>query len=263
MTKLMGIVNITPDSFYPRSRVPLDQVVQRALQMVQEGADSIDIGGESTRPGACELSDDEEIRRIEPVLKAVAAAVNIPLSIDTRHVRVAERALELGATIVNDISGGRDPAMLQLVAESQATIVLMHMQGQPENMQYAPKYRDVVSEVEAYLLERCDAALKAGIAKEKIIIDPGIGFGKGFEDNYALIAAIERFKSLGAFLLYGTSRKSFLRTTAGVSVDEVLPATLAVDTFLALKGVDILRVHDVEAHRQMLRVIEKFESLKN
>jgi dihydropteroate synthase len=228
-----------------------------AQKMVEDGADILDIGGESTRPGAATISQEEELARVEPILKVLIRSVAVPLSIDTRHPKVARRALELGVKIVNDISGGEDPLMLKLVAEYGASIVLMHMKGTPQNMQQNPSYNDVVEEVETYLQLAMERAQRAGISGENIILDPGIGFGKRVEDNYLLIRSISRLKRLKAPLLYGTSRKSFLREATGCSVDDVLPATLGVDMFLALHGVDILRVHDVQAHRQLLEVVKR------
>jgi len=208
---IMGIVNATPDSFYAPSRADgASEALARARSLVEAGADIIDIGGESTRPGALPVPVDEESRRVLPAVEACAQELAVPISIDTRHALVAERALALGASIVNDISALSDPEMPRLVSSSGAIAILMHMQGRPETMQDAPRYGDVLDDVEGFFRARIESALAAGVSPDKLWLDPGIGFGKRLRDNLALIAALPRFAGLGHPLVAGFSRKSFI-----------------------------------------------------
>lgn len=252
LPQLMGIVNITPDSFSDGGRFfSLDAALRHIADITRDGADIIDLGAESTRPGAESIDSAEECRRLEPVLRKYKEVSNLPLSVDTSKSEVAEMALGYGATIINDIAAGRDPHMLATVAKSKAAYVAMHMQGQPRQMQVAPVYADVFAEVMAFLRERRDAAHAAGIAS--VILDPGIGFGKTLEHNLVLLRGLSQMTELGPVLL-GTSRKSFIGHIHGdmtVSRDE---GTLVSNLLGAMAGVSILRVHDVAAMRRALDV---------
>lgn len=260
--KVMGILNATPDSFSDGSEEYLDCVrqVQRALQMIAQGADIIDIGGESTRPGAAFIPADEEIRRVIPVLRELRRQSDVCISIDTNKAAVAQAALAEGADIINDITAFSDPRMARTVADNAAEVVLMHMQGIPENMQHAPAYGQVVDEVYRYLQERMDVALSAGIAREKIIIDPGFGFGKRLEDNCLLFKNLDRFNKLGCRLLVGVSRKSMIGQALNVDVTQRLEGSLALAVYAQLKGAAILRVHDVLATRRAVDMISAVEN---
>lgn len=252
---IMGILNVTPDSFSDGGQYSdVDAAVLQARRMLDEGADIIDIGGESTRPGAEPVAADEQIRRVVPVVEAIRQQVSadIPISIDTTLSAVARAALEAGADIINDISAGRDDeAILALAAETDAPIILMHSQGTPKTMQDNPYYDDVVQEVLAGLYRQIDAALKAGIKKKRIAIDPGIGFGKRKQDNLDLLAHLDAFVAAGYPVLLGTSRKRFMGTICDVSEPSELVIATAVTTALGIMaGVRMFRVHDVRENRQ-------------
>jgi dihydropteroate synthase len=252
---IMGILNVTPDSFSDGGKYSdVDAAVRQARHMLDEGADIIDIGGESTRPGAEPVAADEQIRRVVPVVEAIRQQVSadIPISIDTTLSAVAKAALAAGADIINDISAGRDDeAILALAAETDAPIILMHSQGAPKTMQDNPYYDDVVQEVLAALYQQIDAALKAGIKKERIAIDPGIGFGKRKQDNIDLLAHLDAFVATGYPVLLGTSRKRFMGTICDVSEPSELVTATAVTTALGIMaGVQIFRVHDIRENRQ-------------
>lgn len=245
-THIMGIVNVTPDSFSDGGRY-VDAAAARdhALALVRAGADIIDIGGESTRPGAAPVPVDVECERILPVIEAVARAIAVPISVDTRNATVARRALDRGAHIVNDVSAlTHDPEMAPLVARTGAGVVLMHMRGTPPTMQDDPTYGDVVAEVETFFLERMAACRAAGIASEQIVLDPGIGFGKRLEDNLTLLARTDHFLRLGRPVLIGASRKSMFGQLLGVEKDERLVPTAAAAAISAFLGASIVRVHD-------------------
>lgn len=265
MTQIMGVLNVTPDSFYSASRaLDIDGAVALAMKLQADGADIIDIGGESTRPGADFVSTEEEIQRIVPVLKALQGKISIPLSVDTRRPEVAEKAIELGASIINDISGFQDEDMRKLTAKSSCQAVVMHMKGTPKNMQTAPSYPNgVVSEVEEFFKKQIDLLLADGMELKNIILDPGIGFGKSFEDNLKLIRAVKRFQTLGCTVLYGVSRKAFIRKLADCSVEEALSPTIAVDSYLMLEGVDIIRVHDVKPHVQARTLLQQIQLINS
>lgn len=260
--KIMGILNVTPDSFYDGGLFNShDRAVERACDMENEGADIIDVGGESSRPGALPVTVDEEIKRVCPVIEAIAQKVNVPLSVDTRKFEVARLALEAGASIVNDISGlTGDDRIAGLVADHNASIVLMHMKGTPETMQNGPRYDDIIAEINNFLSRAVEAALRKGIKKEKIILDPGIGFGKTLEDNYHIINNLHHFKELGCPLLIGLSRKSLIgRLYSDESADR-LPATIALNAAAIMNGADIVRVHDVREHglaRESLEMLKR------
>jgi dihydropteroate synthase len=255
----MGVLNCTPDSFYDGGLYQSQgAALKQALKMEAEGAHILDIGGESTRPGSSAVNPDEELKRVIPVIKSIREKSNIPISIDTKKAEVARAALEAGANIVNDVSALRsDPAMASLAADYQIPVILMHMQGEPDNMQVNPVYGEVVEDVIKFLREQVEVALMAGIKKEKIILDPGIGFGKTLEHNLALIKNLSSIVELGFPVLMGASRKSFIGKILGTeSPEDCLAGTLAVHQFSLQQGAAILRVHDVRAHRELLNMTD-------
>lgn len=257
-TAVMGILNVTPDSFYDGGRhAGVDTALTHARTLLAEGADLIDVGGESSRPGAEPIGGDEEQARVVPVIAALRAGSAVPISVDTTKASVADAALAAGADVVNDISAGRfDPAMLPLVAARRATIVLMHMQGTPATMQRAPQYDDVLAEVEAFLTNRVAAAIAAGIARDRIWIDPGIGFGKRPEHNFALLGGLGRLRRLGLPIVLGASRKRFLAAPGESDPTDRLAASLAAATLAAAAGAAVVRVHDVAATRRAVAVAD-------
>jgi dihydropteroate synthase len=245
---VMGVVNATPDSFSDGGRhADPEAAAQAARRMAAEGAAIVDVGGESTRPGASPVDAETETRRVVPVLERLRG--EMPLSVDTRRAAVAARALDLGAVLVNDVSAGSDPAMLPLVAARGAGIVLMHMQGGPGTMQREPRYADVVGEVEGFLLARAEGAAAAGVARDRILIDPGIGFGKRLDHNLALLAALPRLAGHGWPVVVGLSRKSFLGELTGRAVERRADATTAAVALASFHGAAVVRVHDVPASR--------------
>ncbi len=251
---IMGIVNVTPDSFSDGGKYfTPSQAVEQALRLEDEGADILDIGGESTRPYSTPVAADEELRRVVPVIESLADRVQVPISIDTSKSQVARAALELGAEILNDVTGLEgDPAMLPLACELEAGVCAMHMQGTPQTMQDAPAYDDVVQDIFQYLLDR-DAALQAaGIAPERICLDPGIGFGKTHDHNLRLVAVCERFLETGRPILAGHSRKGFIGHLLGDKTSDRIAGSVAISLALARKGIQIIRVHDVKATRDAL-----------
>ena len=255
---VMGIVNVTPDSFSDGGRFfNREAAVAHALQLVSDGADLLDIGGESTRPYADIVSVNEEIARVVPVIEELAGIVRIPISIDTSKADVARPALAAGAEIINDVSGlAGDPKMIDVALETGAAVCAMHMQGTPQTMQDNPSYADVVSEVRDYLRTRRDALEAAGIARERICLDPGIGFGKTHEHNITLMGHCRDFHELGCPILVGHSRKGFLGKLIGNKEADRTNATVAAALSLAVQGVQIVRVHDVRAVREALAVFE-------
>lgn len=253
---VMGVVNVTPDSFSDGGlSLDPDRAVEQAAALAAQGADILDIGGESSRPGASPVSSDVELGRVLPLLDALRGRLSLPISVDTTKATVAARALEAGASIVNDISAGEaDPNMLRVVAERGSGLVLMHMRGNPRNMQDEPRYDDVVSEVHDYLARRLDAALRAGIQANRIAIDPGIGFGKTVEHNLEILRHLDRFRRLGHPVLIGTSRKRFLGVLTGREVHERVAASTASALAALVSGADIARVHDVAPLVDAIRV---------
>ncbi len=253
----MGILNVTPDSFSDGGRsLALDDALANAERMVAEGADLIDVGGESSRPGADVVPVEEEIARVIPVIRALVSRIGVPISVDTTKPEVARLALEAGAAIINDIGGLDDPAMLDVASHLDAGVVLMHMQGTPQTMQLEPRYDDVVGEVVASLASKVGRAVAAGIAPERIAVDPGIGFGKSFEHNLTLLKNLEAFVGLGCVLLVGTSRKGFLGKLAGRRTgDQTIPSVTSA-LAAASAGARVVRVHDVAATVEALRVWE-------
>jgi dihydropteroate synthase len=256
---VVGIVNATPDSFFEGSRFPsVSAAVEEALRMEQEGADAIDVGGESSRPGSVPVPADVEAARVVPIVEGIRKRSDILLSVDTTKAAVAEEALAAGATIVNDISALRsDPAMAGVVAARGAHIILMHMQGTPTTMQVKPEYESVVDEVRAFLAARIEAAQAAGIAGNRVIVDPGIGFGKRLVHNLELLRSIDRFADLGPPVMVGASRKSFLGEILGLPVEERLEGTLAVHAVAVARGADLVRVHDVKEGRRAADVARR------
>ncbi|TJZ75652.1 dihydropteroate synthase [Chitiniphilus eburneus] len=252
---VMGIINVTPDSFSDGGRYDsVARAVSRAERLVGDGADMLDIGGESTRPGAALVTEDEEARRVVPVLAALQS-LNVPLSVDTRRPAVMRAGLEVGIDLINDVSALEGEGALPLVAASGAAVCLMHKQGEPQSMQSEPHYDDVVAEVCAYLAGRRDAALACGIAAERIVLDPGFGFGKLLEHNVALFRALpEIIAQLGCALLVGVSRKTMLGQLTGRQVDERLAASVSAAVVAAQAGAHIVRVHDVRETVDALKV---------
>ena len=258
-TVVMGIVNVTPDSFYDGGkRFDSARAAADAVEMVDAGAEILDIGGESTRPGAKPISFDEELRRVLPVIRELRKNLNVPISIDTYKEAVARAALDAGADIVNDISALQfDPAMAALVAAEGVPLILMHMQGVPRTMQREPHYRDVVQEVRDFLAERVGSANQAGIGKERLIVDPGIGFGKTLAHNLALLKNLKSLKTLGQLLLVGVSRKALIgKVLNAAAAEERLEGSLAAAVAAALSGANIMRVHDVSETVRALRVAD-------
>jgi dihydropteroate synthase len=257
-TLLMGIINVTPDSFYDGGkRLDPGRAVADSMAQVEAGADVIDIGGESTRPGARTVSLTEELQRVLPVIRGLRRKVNVPISIDTYKAQVAQAALTEGADIVNDISALRfDPAMALLVAAEKVPVVLMHMQGTPQIMQAEPRYHDVLREVGDFLATRVKFSVEAGVERENIIIDPGIGFGKTLDHNLTLLRGLPALASLGQPLLVGASRKTFIGKLLGVEPQERLEGSLAAAIAAVFGGAHILRVHDVEETRRAIRVAD-------
>lgn len=261
-TKLMGILNITPDSFFDESRrLDAQSAIRRGVDLYHQGADIIDIGGESSRPGALPVSLEEELARVIPAIQELKSLVPIPLSIDTTKVGVANRAVEAGASLINDITGFRDPALRELAAGLDVDVCVMHMQGEPQTMQINPSYENgIMNDLLRWFEDRIEMLLKCGVKKEKIIIDPGIGFGKTIADNVEIIQNLPKIKAMGFPVLLGLSRKSFMSKILNKPPSELLPATLVMNTVAILAKVDILRVHDVQEHRAAITLLEKFKS---
>jgi dihydropteroate synthase len=265
----MGILNVTPDSFSDGGRfVDVRAAVEHAHAMVDAGAAIVDVGGESTRPGSEPVPASLEIERVVPVIDALArggfghAPLAAPVSIDTRKPKVADEALRAGASMVNDVTAGRDPAMIDVLRwRDDVPVVLMHMLGEPKTMQAEPRYDDVLRDVGRFLDERARALIESGIARERIVIDPGIGFGKRFEDNVALLRGLDALGKLGYPVLVGASRKSFLGTLLdGAAADQRLAGSLAVAAHCYAAGVEMVRVHDVRETVQLFRVLDAIHS---
>ena len=257
-TLVMGIVNVTPDSFSDGgSYRSVDDAVKHAIQMVADGADLLDVGGESTRPGSEAIPADEEQRRVVPVIQRITHELpDTPVSVDTRKADVARAALDAGAAVVNDISAGADPAMFEVVRDSGVGMILMHMKGAPKTMQEDPTYYDVVAEVRGFLGERVEAAVAAGIDRERLCVDPGIGFGKNLPHNLELLHDIGAFHHLDVAVLVGPSRKGFIGSLTGTEVDDRIEGTAGAVAWCAARGVDIVRVHDVKEMTRVVRVVD-------
>ncbi len=259
--RVMGILNVTPDSFSDGGRfIDVSRAVAHAELMIEQGAALIDVGGESTRPGAADVSEAEEIRRVVPVIEALTARTSVPISIDTSKGAVMSAAVAAGASLINDVRALREPGALEAAASTDAAVCLMHMQGQPRTMQQEPRYDDVVGEVTAFMEQRVTACLAAGIGRDRLVLDPGIGFGKRLEHNLALLANLPRLgrpgPNQGLPVLVGVSRKSMFQALLGRPVEQRLAGGLAVATAAALAGAVILRVHDVAETVDALKVAE-------
>lgn len=260
-TLVMGILNVTPDSFSDGGQfLEFEKAGEHAQRLIREGADILDIGGESTRPGSDRVSLDEELRRVIPVIKLIRQVSKIPISIDTYCSQTAEAALKAGADIVNDISALHfDERMKDLVAEAKVPVVLMHMLGKPKTMQQNPVYQDVMGEIIQFLRERVDMAARAGVEAKNIWVDPGIGFGKKVEHNIEILRRLRELKILKKPILIGTSRKFFLGALAGDSLlppGDRLEGTIASNVISVMNGADIVRVHDVQATKRALRIVD-------
>ena len=250
----MGIVNVTPDSFSDGGQfLQRDAAIEQGLRLVEEGADILDVGGESTRPASEPVSEEEELRRVIPVIERLAQRTSLPISVDTFKSAVAGQALQAGARIVNDISGLRfDRNMVDVCRNAGCGIVCMHMQGTPQTMQVDPQYVDVVAEICDFFAERLQTLTNAGIPASRVVFDPGVGFGKTAQHNIQILSSIQRFQAIGRPVLIGHSRKGFLQKVIGRTVDERLFGTIGVSVSLANQQTDIIRIHDVAANRDAI-----------
>lgn len=261
-TYVMGILNVTPDSFSEKGAFfDRDAAFRKGMEMVEEGADIIDIGGESTRPGAEPVSLEDELKRVIPVIERLASRVNLPLSIDTYKAEVAKKALDAGADLINDISGLRfDPTMADVAASYNAPVVIMHIKGTPLDMHVSPTYQSLIREVIEYLKESINIAEAAGVSSNNIVIDPGIGFGKTLEHNLTIMKNLEALKALGKPILIGTSRKSFIGKITGADVEDRTIGTAATLSIGIMKGANIVRVHDV---REGVQAVKMADAIRN
>jgi len=257
-THIMGVLNVTPDSFSDGGKfLNLEKAISHGLKMVEEGADIIDVGGESTRPGSLPVSLEEETKRVIPVIETLAKKIQIPISIDTYKSQIAQKAVEAGAELINDISGLRfDSEMGKLAAKYNIPVIIMHIKGTPQNMQENPFYENVVREIKEYFEERINFSDSMGIKEENIILDPGIGFGKRFEDNLAILKNLKEFKRLERPLLVGLSRKSFIGKILDVPVEERLEGSLGALAYSIMQGANIARVHDVKESVRVVKVVD-------
>ncbi len=254
--RIMGILNITPDSFSDGGKfVRREQAIEQALRMVEEGAAIIDIGGESTRPGAAEVSLEEELARVIPLVETLAPVLSVPISVDTSKPEVMRAAASAGAGMINDVYALRREGALEAAAQTGLPVCLMHMQGEPRTMQAEPHYGDVVAEVQAFLRERIAACEAAGIDRERILLDPGFGFGKSLQHNLSLLKHLAGFHALGAPLLVGMSRKSMIGGVLDVPLEQRLHGSVAAATMAALQGAQLIRVHDVQATADALKMV--------
>lgn len=259
-SQLMGILNVTPDSFFEASRSQSHQkALSYAQRLYKEGADLIDIGGESTRPGALPVSEEEELLRVIPIIQELKKQLPIPLSIDTMKPHVALKAVQTGADWINDVSGFTNPKMRDVAKATKARLCIMHMQGSPRTMQNKPHYpKGVVEDVIRWLEKQANLLIRSGIDEKRIVIDPGIGFGKTVADNIQILQTLGRFKSLGFPLLLGVSRKSFMGKILNKTAEELLAATLVVNTLAIRDAVDFIRVHDVKEHRDAIDLMQQY-----
>ena len=255
--QVMGILNVTPDSFSDGGRHnSLDLALRHAEAMINAGATLLDIGGESTRPGAAEVSEDEELARVVPVVEAIARRFDVWISVDTSKAIVIREAARAGMHLINDIRSLQEPGALQAAAETGLPVCLMHMQGQPKTMQHSPKYEDVVAEVAEYFVEQIARCENAGIPKSKLLLDPGFGFGKNLNHNYQLLARLAEFHHFGLPLLVGMSRKSMVGQLLHVSPEQRVTGSVACAVIAAMQGAQIVRVHDVKETVEAMRVVE-------
>ncbi len=263
-TQIMAIINTTPDSFFEGSRVEGELAIAKALEMVQCGADILDIGGESSRPDAEFVNEATELQRVIPVIKGIAAKSSIPISIDTVKPAVAKAAIEEGATLLNDVSGFNDPGMVALASAAQVKICLMHRQGSPKTMQLNPEYPEgIIPHLINWFRKKIADLMKAGIREEQIIIDPGIGMGKTIAHNVEILENLPRLKALGYPLLFGASRKSFIQKILNKPATELLSATVVINTLAVQAEADIIRVHDVSAHRDLVNLLTYIKNAKH
>ncbi|MEZ8033493.1 dihydropteroate synthase [Vibrio crassostreae] len=254
---VMGILNVTPDSFSDGGKFnSLDNALLQAERMIQAGVSIIDIGGESTRPGAPDVSLEEELARVIPAIKAIRAKFDVWISIDTSKAEVMRQAVEAGADLINDVRALQEPGALEAAADANVPVCLMHMKGQPRTMQANPNYDDVLTDVEAFLKERVEACEAVGISKDQLILDPGFGFGKTIEHNYHLLAHLEKFHTLGLPVLAGISRKSMIFKLLDKAPADCMVASVTCATIAAIKGAQIIRVHDVEDTLEAMKIIE-------
>jgi len=254
---VMGILNVTPDSFSDGGLyLSKEEAVRRGLEMIEQGADMVDVGGESTRPYADPVTETMELGRVVPVVQELASRSPVPISVDTRHPEVARAALEAGAEIVNDVSGLCDPRMVEVVSEARAGVVLMHMLGDPRTMQDRPSYEDVVGDISLFLEERMREAIGSGVEERAIMLDPGIGFGKSVEHNLQIIMRLREFRCLGRPLLIGASRKGFIGKVLGQEAKDRKEGSLAVASVAMMNGANVLRVHDVKETTMVARMVD-------
>ena len=257
-THIMGVLNVTPDSFSDGGKfLSLDKAIAQALKMVEEGVDIIDIGGESTRPGSQPVTLKEETQRVIPVIETLVKKIQIPISVDTYKSQIALKAMEAGAELINDISGLRfDSEMVKLAAKYNVPVVIMHIKGTPQNMQESPYYENVLKEIKDYFEERVNFADSMGIQEQNLILDPGIGFGKRFEDNLAILKNLKEFKKLDRPILVGLSRKSFIGKILDLPVEERLEGSLGALACSIMQGANIARVHDVKESVRVAKVVD-------
>ena len=256
-TRIMGILNVTPDSFaHDGVGDDMHKALERATVMEADGADIIDIGGESTRPGAEPVDERTEIGRVIPVIESLVGRIKIPISIDTRKPSVARAAIEAGASIVNDVSGLAEKGMIAVCREKRVPVIVMHMRGTPKNMQDDPSYDDAVGEIMQHLSERVDEALAGGIEERQIAIDPGIGFGKRLQDNLEILRRLREFKTLGLPIVIGASRKNFIGKITGLPVEERLEGSIAAACEAALNGANVIRCHDVRETKIAIQIVD-------
>ena len=251
---IMGILNATPDSFYDNF-FDTESIQERIKEMIAEGAEIIDVGGESTRPGSKPVSVEEELERVIPAIEFIRSISDIPISIDTQKAEVARKAIQAGACVVNDVGGLRNNDMISLIAELQIPVIIMHMQGTPENMQKNPQYADTVQDIKNWLEERINAAEIAEIKRSNIIVDPGIGFGKNLKHNLEILGGLREFNNMAGGVLLGASRKSFIGFLTGANDSDRLTGSLASAMIGATEGVDLVRVHDVKETRKAIGTI--------
>lgn len=264
LPKIMGVLNVTPDSFYDGGRYfSTSKAIAHGVEMASLGADIIDIGGESTRPGAMPVSIEEECQRVIPVITALAKEINIPISIDTRNPEVMARALDVGAQIINDISGLACDKAKTLIAQKNVPVCIMHMQGTPETMQAKPTYDDVIQEISYFFQTKIEECQKAGIDKQKIWLDPGFGFGKTLAHNLKILANLNQFKKFNCPILIGLSRKTMFGNILNKPTQARLAGSLAGVTIAALSDIDIVRTHDVVETKDVLQVVAAFKKYRN
>ncbi len=261
--QVMGILNVTPDSFSDGGKHNrLDQALRHAHAMSDAGATLLDIGGESTRPGAAEVSDDEELSRVIPVVEAIAQRFDVWISVDTSKASVITASAQAGAHMINDIRSLSEPGALAAAAETGLPVCLMHMQGQPKTMQHAPQYQDLISEIDSYFTEQIARCMNAGIKQDKLLLDPGFGFGKNLDHNYQLLARLTEFHHFGLPLLVGMSRKSMIGQLLHVSPGKRVTGSIACAVIAAMQGAQIIRVHDVKETVEAMRIVEATLSAK-